>query len=380
MLTMNILIDASGMFYRSLYTTNYKIPKGKKLLETNESKGMFMRKLAMDFSSMLRDFETPKRIILCIDSTSWRKEIEIVDNIGYKGGRQEKKEKNPVDWQAFYDLTAEFLGILGTKGYILSKRARAEADDLLYLWSRKLNKDGENVFIITGDKDILQTACLNANGTWTILLDPVNKRKKISLTQETYDKKDESPELAVSIFNPSSWNSDTDVLVKLLDSFEVNIIDPNIVANTKVIIGDGGDDVPSVITWPDKKEPEKIRNMTENNLQKIVLQVPDILNVHWRDLLNDKYVEAISAIVADLKGIDVDRELVKFNIKRNATLVVLSEDIIPKEIQDSFNEESDVSESIAITSRDEILRGTPWWKDRNADYIPKSFDVFGDMF
>ena len=117
---MNILIDVSGMFYRSLYTTNYKVPKGKKLLETEESKGIFIRKLAMDFSSMLRDFDTLKRIICCIDSTSWRKSI-VIDDGCYKGDRDEKRDVQDVDWTAFYELTDEFLHIIGSRGYILSK-------------------------------------------------------------------------------------------------------------------------------------------------------------------------------------------------------------------------------------------------------------------
>jgi 5'-3' exonuclease len=49
---------------------------------------------------------------------------------------------------------------------------------------------GENVFIITGDRDMLQILGLNDNGTWTIALDPVVERKKISLTKEVLQFKD----------------------------------------------------------------------------------------------------------------------------------------------------------------------------------------------
>ena len=177
---LNGVIDASGIFYRSLFTVgNYGGSAKEKLLDSKKSQGVFMRKLATDFSSLVRSIEEFNRIIVCLDSSSWRKSI-IIDEGSYKEGREEKKEESNVNWSAFYELTDNFAKILAQKGYLISKMPGAEADDLLYVWSRKLNLMGENVVMITGDKDLLQVVRKNHNGTWTVALDPVIARKKIS--------------------------------------------------------------------------------------------------------------------------------------------------------------------------------------------------------
>lgn len=374
----NIVIDASGMFYRSLFTVgNYGAAKGEKLLDTKKSQGIFMRKLATDFSSLLRDMENPARVIVCLDSSSWRKSI-IIEDGGYKSEREEKKQESPINWKNFYELIDKFATLLGQKGYILSKLQGAEADDLLFFWSRRLNSIGENVILITGDRDLLQTVCKNDNGTWTISLDPVNKRKKISLTQETYENKGDSIS-DPDIFNPNTWSSPDDVLHKLIDGFELNIIDPQKIITKKVVLGDGGDEVPSIISWPDKKEPFKRRTMTESNFSKIVAVCPELLSTTWEELMKGKCLETICSTMEDLKKIKVDRDVILKNIERNCKLVVLSKKIIPEYIQLAFNNSSEnVPESIAIINRDAIISGTEWWITDKNTFIPKAFDLFGD--
>lgn len=376
---LNVVIDASGMFYRSLFTVgNYGAAKGEKLLDTKKSQGIFMRKLATDFTSLIRDIENPARVIVCLDASSWRKSIFIEEG-GYKNDREKKKQESPINWSVFYEMIDKFATILGQKGYIISKLPGAEADDLLYLWSRKLNSEGENVILITGDRDLLQTVCRNSNATWTISLDPVNKRRKVSLTKETYESIGNVSSSEPDLFNPTTWSSPDDVLEKLISGYELNIVNPVYVALKKVILGDGGDTVPSVITWPDKKEPEKIRTMTESNFSKIEQIAPGIVNSSWEELVEGKYLEEISSTIEDIKKIKVDRDVVLKNIERNAKLVVLSEKVIPEQIQINFKSvHHNTPELVAITNRDSILTGTEWWSNDKTSFVPKTYDLFGD--
>jgi 5'-3' exonuclease len=388
-MNLNVVIDASGMFYRSLFTLgNYGAKKGEKLLESKQSQGMFMRKLATDFSSIVRNIDNISRVIICLDSHSWRKNIKIEVSPGkegeYKGDREEKKQDSPIAWNIFYDLCEKFANIMNEKGYIISKLQDAEADDLLFLWSRKFNREGENVILVTGDRDLLQTVCHNNNGTWTVSLDPVNKRKKISLTQETFDKKDEnSSDDNVDIFSPDSWADSGDTLKMLLDSYELNIIDPMQIAIQKVILGDGGDSVPGIITWMDSKPNKngeiKPRSMTENNFGKIIEVAPGIRKCNWKDLKEGMFLEEISSKMEELKKIKVDRDLVLENINRNCILVILDEEIIPNEIQIAFEHHSDnVPCLIPVTTRDGILNGTEYWKDKK-EIVPKTYDLFSNL-
>jgi 5'-3' exonuclease len=381
---LNLVIDASGIFYRSLFTVgNFGGTKGEKLLDNKKSQAIFMRKLASDFSTLVRSIEEPSRVIITMDSSSWRKSI-IIEDGGYKGTREEKKDESTINWKCFYDLTDKFCAILSQKGYLISRVPGAEADDLLFFWSRLLNGMGENVVLITGDRDLLQVVGQHENNSWTIALDPVNNRRKISLSQETldYSKKEIAPvEEFADIFSPDSWTSSGDVLSKIVNSHDILVVDTKKFCTMKVILGDGGDDVPSVVTWRDKKDPEKIRTMTENNYQKILATVPHLNEASWEDLAEDSIiVEGIATTMEGLKKIDVDRELLIKNIQRNAKLVILSMSTIPPQIFDNFKStlKEGIHDQVAVTGRDSILNGTEWWTSDKTDFVPKSYDLFGE--
>jgi len=373
---LNLVMDASGIFYRSLFTVgSFGAQKGEKLLDTKKSQGIFMRKLATDFSSLVRFIDEPSRVIVCLDSSSWRKSVEIEDG-GYKSDR--KKDESTVNWKAFFELVEKFSDILSQRGYIVSKVPGAEADDLLFFWSKKLNSMGENAVLITGDRDLLQVLCSNPNGTWTVSLDPVLNRKKISLTSETLNFRNTEGTGEADIFNPDSWSSSGDILDKIVSTHEVNVVDTERLMTMKVILGDGGDAVPSVVSWRDKKDPEKIRTMTESNYNKITAEHPDLLKLTWEDLYSGKFVEEISSVMESLKKIEVDRETVRKNLQRNCKLVILSEKTIPTQIFQGFKDlHKEVPDSTPITSRDAILNGTEWWTSDKTDFVPKSFDLFG---
>ncbi len=372
---LNLILDASGLFYRTLFTVGSFASKGEKLLDTKKTQGVFMRKLATDFSSLVRAIDEPCRVIVCMDSSSWRKTVEIQEG-GYKSDR--KKDETAINWKAFYELTDRFCGILAQKGYIVSRVPEAEADDLLFFWSKRLNDIRENVCIITGDRDLLQVLGKHSNGSWTIALDPILNRKKISLTQETLDF-NLSENSDVNIFNPDSWSSSEDILDKIIKNYELNIVDPRKISTMKVVLGDGGDAVPSVVTWRDKKEPEKIRTMTESNYGKILAAKPELSEAKWQDLLSGEFDEVIASTMESLKKIEVDRSLVKENIIRNAKLVILSHETIPGQIFENFNSMHEtVPDLLAVTGRDAILNGTEWWTSDKTDFVPKSYDLFAD--
>ena len=236
----------------------------------------------------------------------------------------------------------------------------------------------ENVVLITGDRDLLQVLGKHKNGSWTIALDPVLNRKKISLTQPTLDYNlKESSE--VDIFVPDSWSSSGDLLEKIIKNHEINVVDPRKLSTMKVVLGDGGDAVPSVVTWKDKKDPEKIRTMTESNYSKIVAADPSLEAASWPDLLTGKYNEVIASTMESLKKIEVDREQLKKNIERNCKLVILSTETIPEQILDNFKAmHTEIPDMLAVTGRDAILNGTEWWTSDKSDFVPKSYDLFGE--
>lgn len=367
---LNLVIDASGIFYRSLFTVgNYGTKKGQRLLESEDSKGVFMRKLATDFAALVKSVENVNRVIVCLDSQSWRKKIQI-DGGGYKISR--KKDESTIDWNSFYEITNEFIEIIQSKGYIMSKVKEAEADDLLFLWSRRLNDMGESVVLVTGDRDLHQCIQQHENGTFTVVLDPVSQRRRIILTQETFDTRNTSAE-EYDIFNPDSWNSGVgDILELLLSKNDNVIIRAEDVATKKVILGDAGDSVPGLITWIDKKDVTKTRSMTENKLQKVLATLSPVT---WKNLQDGTMTEFFTDSVNAVMKMSLKKEEVQSKIDRNILLVVLSTEIIPSEIQKGFDILSaDITNSPVNMPRELILEGTRWWNDKKS-FVPVSYDI-----
>jgi len=119
---------------------------------------MFIRKIATDMSYAIRAFGKPDRVILTIDSRSWRKDI-VVEEADYKGHRV---KDDTIDWDSFYKCMNEFAAHLERRGVIVSREERAEGDDLMYLWADRLYEAGQDAVIITGDKDLTQ--CVRWDG------------------------------------------------------------------------------------------------------------------------------------------------------------------------------------------------------------------------
>ena len=376
---LNLIIDASGLFYRSLFTLgNYGEKKDSKLLESPKSKGMFMRKLASDFSTIVKNIEEPCRVIVCLDSTSWRKSIEIKDG-AYKGDRE---QSDSVNWNAFFELTEKFSKLLGQKGYIISKVPLAEADDLLYFWSKRLNDLKENAILITGDRDLLQVIKRHENGSWTIAIDPVNSRRKVSLTQDTFDNinNSDSESYDVDIFDSSSWSSSKDILQKITNNYDVNIVNPRKMSFEKVILGDGGDAVPPILTWKETDKTLSVKNkkMTKSNFDKVVSENMILHESSWQELREGKYVDEIIASMEKLKKLKINKEALQANIERNCILVILDETTIPKQVFDNYYDihKGEIPDILPITGRDALLNGTEWWSADKNEYVPKAFDLF----
>jgi|694.fasta_scaffold12674_17 5'-3' exonuclease len=371
---LNLIIDASGIFYRSLFTIgNYGTKKDEKLLYSEDSKGIFMRKLATDFAALVKSVENVNRVIVCLDSSSWRKKIQIEDG-GYKSTR--KKDESSIDWNSFFELTQEFTEILGSRGYIISKIKDAEADDLLYLWSRELNSVGESVILVTGDRDLHQVVQTCENGCFTVALDPVAQRRKIYLTKETLENRKIVEPGEVDLFNPDSWNSSAgDILENLIAKNDHQIIDPVEVATKKVLLGDAGDAVPSVVTWIDKKDITKTRSMTETKLNKVLSSLPPL---NWKKLKTGEFTDFFTESVNEVMKMNLESSEIQQKIDRNIQLVVLDKAVIPEEIQQNFAMLAErITSSPVHIPREQILEGTQWWSERKT-IVPRSYSISFD--
>jgi hypothetical protein len=81
----NAIFDLSNMFFRSMFIVG---GYGKKqyTFDSEKETDQLMRKVATDISSIIRQIN-PSRVVFALDSKSWRKNIPIDENEGYKGNR-----------------------------------------------------------------------------------------------------------------------------------------------------------------------------------------------------------------------------------------------------------------------------------------------------
>ncbi len=328
----NIIFDGNYLFYKTLFVFGgYGAKKGGKTLDTRAEQEVFIRKIATDMSHAIRQFGSPDRIIFAIDSKSWRKEIDIEENEGYKSNRTKSET---INWDNFYGCMNEFAEILEKQGIIVSRIDRAEGDDLMYLWSRYLLKKGENSIIVTGDKDSHQLIRLRENN-FVVIYNPNSKSRK--LYADIGFKEWLSSE-KINLFDASSFmGRSQDLIHSALEKIELEEINPVGSIINKVIVGDGGDAVPGIFSWKTKTKngEEKWNRLTTTRASKIL----EILRkkhakfnlFDFPSLANDFAL----AIKETLKQ-EVSPDDLRKKIERNIRLVVLSHQVIPKDIMENF--------------------------------------------
>lgn len=348
---LNLIIDGNNIFFQSLFivTANYKTrSKGAAILDTEEEQEMLIRKVATDLSYIIRQFSGLNRIIFTIDSKSWRKNIEIEENEGYKSSRE---KSTGINWDNLYACIKEFSGILDDFGIISSKLEMAEGDDLLYLWQREFRQQNENSIIVSGDKDLHQLAKLE-NNVFTIVYMPNSKNRKLILPDGFVNWMDKSDE-DVNIFDANTYmNIKENAINKLLNKIPYNEIDNNKFAIEKVFTGDKGDTVPSVYTWENiSKSGNKVSHrLTPKRVEKILEVLPE--NVTIYDL--PKYSKEITQVIEKLaKTKNLSVEQIKNKIERNIKLMILNDETIPEDIQENFSKQFDEAMKLpSITNKE----------------------------
>lgn len=332
----NLVIDLSNMFYRSMFAiSGYS---GPQLTFDDQSElDQLMRKVSTDITYIVRQ-TNPSRVVLTMDSRSWRKDIEIEENEGYKGHREKSEAMN---WDNIFAIMNEFGEIAETNGFIISKVNNAEADDLMCLWRDEFlfNKE-QHVILVSGDKDIKQLVA----SYYT------NQRKKVFATIFNPFKQGKSPKKLFhgkyfkewldtpdvgDIFNRGIDIDKEDITRLINDGIVLEEIDGEEIALHKVFCGDDGDNVPAIYTWEGKtkKGDKVIRRITDSKYKKIK-----------EDLKFSDHVDLSDHIVAIKEHIEkIADHSVPFNMSerllRQIKLVVLSRIIFPQEICETFDGE-----------------------------------------
>jgi hypothetical protein len=339
----NAIFDLSNMFFRSMFIVG---GYGKKqyTFDSEKETSQLMRKVAMDISSVIRVIN-PSRIIFTLDSRSWRKDISIDENEGYKGHR---KKAEHINWDNVYQIMDEFAEIMKTNDFIVSKIENAEADDLMALWRDELLKNkNQHVILVSADEDVRQLV-----DSLQYTSDSNSTKKAFSVVYNPFTQgKNSSRKLFVPVgFN--EWLDDTDDIGDIFNrSIDVDkedfrrIINEKVkieevlgseIALKKVFCGDDGDNVPSIFSWISTTNTGKEREVriTPAKYKKII----ETTGINHFDQLMKKSDSIKDQIleISDKKKLPFD---IKKRLQRQIELVVLNPEVFPKQIVEDFKED-----------------------------------------
>jgi len=361
-------------------------PSSGKLLEDDKSKGQFMRKLAIDFASEIRKMQPfVDRIVLAIDSKSWRK--DLFPEAEYKGTRVQNET---VCWDGVYQIYEEFKTVLAKQGVIVEQIPGAEADDILFAWSTYLNANGKNCIVWTGDRDLIQLVDYS-KATDGYTLWHYNTKKKLivfegfnkMIATDIDDRTEDDDDLLFNLASKTSFleKMRMDVMDWIKkNGIEIEEINCDHFIFQKILMGDKSDNIKSVVSWV---KGGRTYSITQKQADKILDQYLKeeesfVIDHMFSDAQVDKIVDITYRVVNNSS-----KSQIKLRFNQNLDIMLLHHNTIPEPIQEQM--QSAIEKDVIIeptlnklTQMERILEGNKWMATK-AENAPKSYDAFSDL-
>jgi len=344
-----LLVDGNWLLISrfSVMTKLFSSDLSEPMLEaaTNDLRDMMARSINI----VLNRFKEIDNIIFISDGGSWRKQLPIptqLQDITYKGNREDDKTAD-ISWTHVFRALNGLSKQCRSLGITASTQSNIEGDDWAWYWSRRLNEQGTNCVIWTSDHDLMQLV-QNKGGIFTAWYNDKNG----IVFHESLEEKNPDPNDLDFFMRPMIYKGP---IVEGLESRagKVSYIDPNTIITGKVICGDSGDNIKSVVRvvksgrtyGVGEKDWEKVAN-------KIGVSTIQDLIQHKQDIAKE------IASLNKFKGYGVTKEKVEEMIDYNIKLVWLNEEVIPDTIVSVMNNQE--------------------YKQADIDYLRGSYKVLCD--
>ena len=145
-----LIIDGHNFFFRSLWGV---FKQGNiKVLNTQKDKDAYEKKLMLDFCNIVKQMNPIINDIVFVKDSPhpWRKDLLLQRE--YKGNR--KKVQDNINKESFGEVTNSFTETIKSLGIKVSQVEHSEGDDLIYVWSESLFKNGKSSLIFSTDRDL----------------------------------------------------------------------------------------------------------------------------------------------------------------------------------------------------------------------------------
>jgi 5'-3' exonuclease len=369
-----VLIDANNFFIKNLFAYKSGMRKSEQLFEKEEQIIEYSHIISNSLFSLLEKFEGVVGFILCFDNKTWRKGY-------YSEYKAHREYDDAVNWDAYFRFVEDYCEKIQTIHNVkVSRIEGSEADDLLYLWSKKLNSSRYDCIVVSEDKDLLQLVNNTKSNNFTIVYNNNFKTPKIYKSPQT-DLTESG--LNINVFNVSEAFINSRMMIKsiLNEVSSIEDIDIEDFILTKILIGDDGDNVPSVWSW--NSSTNKKKRITPSIAQKIVKNFKIINEKPIYYLLNDFefFKKALYDSIKFVLSIPIDEEALKENIERNCKLMCLHHKFFPSQLLKDFKDKYSL-DSISKLDKEQFLKGTKYYQDPRMkvgknDKLDSFFNAFG---
>lgn len=325
--TTTLIIDGNWLLMSRLGVMMDKFKNDLPERTLKEGQSSLVELLAQSVNNIVRFMDDNiDNIILVSDGDSWRKYIRKCKlyKDTYKGNRV--KDEN-LNWDYIWAALDEFKENCKKCNVSCFRETDAEGDDWVWHWSTTLNKKGINAIIWSSDRDLQQLVSYNKNGSWTAWYND----KKGLVCHKDLNTQNEGFLDCLDSF--TIYPQTMDNLIRHIQKYhmDVNYIDPLDVCMEKVICGDAGDNIKSVIRVDKNGRTQRVSEKEWN-------EVYESMNMEYTDL--EDFKSNADNIIKELKKLkrfeeckDSDKDL-KNMFLFNMRLVCLDSKYIPKPTKD----------------------------------------------
>lgn len=349
-----LLIDGNWLLISRFSVINGGFDKTLDECVKEHSQNELQELMAKSINVVLNRFPIIDNIILVTDGGSWRKQLPIpksLENITYKGNRSQDKE---LDWKYIYGALNNLSDQCKELGITVSNHSSIEGDDWLWYWSRRLNSEGTSCIIWSSDNDLKQLVQTNDNTAFTAWY---NERNGMWFDESQNDEIKDEIEFFMQPMKVKS---------PLLEDLKTNsrtnsYINPDHIIMEKIICGDAGDNIKSVVKVVKGSRTYKVSIKMWNDIRKS-------LNINHLEEFLVHRDKVVSEIKSNKKFSDSDSKDILDMIDYNLKLVWLHEDVIPETIVMYMNQcEYKVIDILYIKSNYKVMC-------KKNDEVEKIFD------
>lgn len=316
-----LLIDGNWLLQSRMAVMMDQFDKTKTKHELESSQTELIERMARSIIIVLNKFKDIDNFILIQDGGSWRNQLQIPSQLGekYKGNREHDIE---IDWSYIFNSLNKLSEYCKDQNITTSQLLNAEGDDWMWYWSRKLNSEGTNCIIWSSDNDLKQLVQVE-NGTFTAWY---NDKHGLFFHNDLNNEQ----EIDIDFFLNTNYKSP--LFESLQRNTQCSFINPDNIIMSKIICGDSGDNIKSVIKVEKNGRRYGIGNKDWETIRK---------NLHIDSFsLFLKHIDDIVIELINLKKFscyNLNKSLVREMIDYNIKLVWLNEQVIPEPVIQGMN-------------------------------------------